>query len=70
MELNTTLFNLAQALIDEGDEVIIPSPYWVTYPELVVYSGGVPVFIETDESTGFKITAKQLKEKITPKTKI
>lgn len=65
-----SLFNLAQALIDEGDEVIIPSPYWVTYPELVVYSGGVPVFIETDESTEFKITAKQLKEKITPKTKI
>src|SRR5574344_1071968 len=65
-----SLFNLAQALMDEGDEVIIPSPYWVTYPELVVYSGGVPVFIETDESTEFKITAKQLKEKITPKTKI
>ncbi|HJE03475.1 Aspartate aminotransferase [Aliarcobacter thereius] len=65
-----SLFNLTQALIDEGDEVIIPSPYWVTYPELVIYSGGVPVFIETDESCEFKISAKQLKDAITPKTKI
>jgi len=65
-----SLFNLAQALIDDGDEVIIPSPYWVTYPELVVYSGGVPVFIETDETTEFKITPEQLKKVITKKTKI
>ena len=65
-----SLFNLAQALIDDGDEVIIPSPYWVTYPELVVYSGGVPVFLETNESSDFKITATQLKDAITPKTKI
>ncbi|OCL82126.1 pyridoxal phosphate-dependent aminotransferase [Arcobacter porcinus] len=65
-----SLFNLTQALIDEGDEVIIPSPYWVTYPELVIYSGGVPVFLETDESCEFKISAKQLKDAITPKTKI
>ncbi|MFY4845305.1 pyridoxal phosphate-dependent aminotransferase, partial [Aliarcobacter butzleri] len=49
---------------------IIPSPYWVTYPEQVKYSGGVPVFIETDESTNFKITPEQLKKAITPKTKI
>lgn len=65
-----SLFNLCQALIDDGDEVIIPSPYWVTYPELVIYSGGKPIFIETDESTEFKITADQLKAAITPKTKI
>lgn len=65
-----SLFNLCQVLIDEGDEVIIPSPYWVTYPELVIYSGGKPVFIETDETTDFKITAKQLKDAITEKTKI
>ena len=64
-----SLFNLCQALIDEGDEVIIPSPYWVTYPELVIYSGGTPVFIETSEDTEFKITPQQLKEAITPKTK-
>ncbi|WP_418185399.1 pyridoxal phosphate-dependent aminotransferase [Aliarcobacter vitoriensis] len=65
-----SLFNLCQALIDDGDEVIIPSPYWVTYPELVIYSGGKPIFIETDETTEFKITAKQLKDAITSKTKI
>ena len=65
-----SLFNLFQVLIDSGDEVVIPAPYWVTYPEQVAYSGGVSVIIDTDESTGFKITAKQLKEAITPKTKI
>ena len=65
-----SLFNLIQALIDEGDEVIIPAPYWVTYPEQVEYSGGVSVIIETDDTTGFKITPEQLKAAITPKTKI
>ncbi|MGM0622944.1 MAG: pyridoxal phosphate-dependent aminotransferase [Campylobacterota bacterium] len=65
-----TLFNIFQALLDEGDEVIIPAPYWVTYPELVKYSQGVPVVINTDDSSGFKITAQQLKDAITPKTKI
>ena len=65
-----SLFNLLQALIDEGDEVIIPAPYWVTYPEQVVYSGGVSVVIDTDDTNGFKITPEQLKSAITPKTKI
>lgn len=65
-----SLFNLFQVLIDEEDEVIIPSPYWVTYPELVKYSGGKPVIIETTEESGFKITPKQLKDTITPKTKM
>lgn len=65
-----SLFNIFQAIIDEGDEVIIPSPYWVTYPEIIKYSGGTPVYIETDESTGFKITPAQLKAAITPKTKV
>lgn len=65
-----SLFNLFQAVINPGDEVIIPSPYWVTYPELVVYSEGTPVIIETDEKSGFKITAEQLKNAITPKTKM
>ena len=65
-----SLFNLFQALIDEGDEVIIPAPYWVTYPELVKYASGVPVIIDTDDSSGFKITASQLKSAITPKTKV
>ncbi len=65
-----SLFNLFQALIEDGAEVIIPSPYWVTYPELVTYSGGKSVFIQTEDVDGFKITPKQLKEAITPKTKI
>lgn len=64
-----SLFNVFQALIDKGDEVIIPSPYWVTYPELVTYSGGSNVFIETNEQNGFKITASSLRQAITSKTK-
>ncbi|MEN8717037.1 MAG: pyridoxal phosphate-dependent aminotransferase [Sulfurovum sp.] len=65
-----SLFNLFQVLIQEGDEVIIPAPYWVTYPEQVKFSGGKPVIIETDDTSSFKITAEQLKNAITPKTKI
>jgi len=65
-----SLFNLFQALIEDGDEVIIPAPYWVTYPEQVIYSGGVPVIIETNDMNNFKITADQLRDAITPKTKI
>ncbi len=65
-----SLFNLFQTILDEGDEVIVPAPYWVTYPELVKYSGATPIFIQTDESTGFKITADQLEKAITPKTKM
>jgi aspartate aminotransferase len=65
-----SLFNLFQVLVENGDEVIIPAPYWVTYPEQVKFSDGVPVFIDTDDSTEFKITPEQLKAAITPKTKI
>ncbi len=65
-----SLFNLFEAVIDEGDEVIIPAPYWVTYPELVEYCGGKPVIIQTDDISGFKITAEQLQDAITPKTKM
>ncbi len=65
-----SLFNLFQTTIQEGDEVIIPAPYWVTYPELVKYCGGSVVEIETDDKSGFKITAEQLKSAITPKTKM
>lgn len=64
-----TLYNISQALIQEGDEVIIPGPYWVSYPDQVVLAGGTPVFIMTDESTGFKITPAQLEKAITSKTK-
>jgi len=65
-----SLFNIFQAGICEGDEVIIPAPYWVTYPEQVKYSGGTVVEIMTDDSTGFKITPQQLKQAITPKSKM
>jgi len=65
-----SLFNLFAAVIDEGDEVIIPAPYWVTYPELARLNGGVVVEPKTDESTGFKLTAEELKTLITPKTKM
>jgi aspartate aminotransferase len=65
-----SLFNLFQAVINEGDEVIIPAPYWVTYPELVKYAGGIPVILYTDEKSGFKITDDELKAAITPKTKM
>ena len=65
-----SLFNLMQATIEEGDEVIIPAPFWVTYPELVLYSGGVPVEIQTNDESAFKITPEQLQAAITPKTKM
>jgi len=65
-----SLFNLFQTTIQTGDEVIIPAPYWVTYPELVKYSGGTVVEIATDDNSGFKITPEQLKNAITPKSKM
>jgi aspartate aminotransferase len=64
-----SLFNIFQAAVEKGDEVIIPAPFWVTYPEQVQYSEGTPVEILTDDSTGFKITPEQLKAAITEKTK-
>jgi aspartate aminotransferase len=64
-----SLFNIFSAIIDSGDEVIIPMPYWVTYPEVVKYCGGNVVEILTTEQTGFKITPEQLKSAITDKTK-
>jgi aspartate aminotransferase len=65
-----SLFNLFSATIDKGDEVIIPSPYWVTYPELVNYCGGTVVEIQTDDKSAFKITPEQLKNALTPNTKM
>lgn len=64
-----SLFNIFQASLNEGDEVIIPAPYWVTYPEQVKYSGGTVVEIMTDDSTDFKITPEQLQKAITKKSK-
>lgn len=65
-----SLYNLFACTIQAGDEVIIPAPYWVTYPELVMYCGGTVVEIETNDASGFKITPEQLKKAITPKTKM
>ncbi|MBW6488874.1 pyridoxal phosphate-dependent aminotransferase [Sulfurimonas sp.] len=65
-----SLFNLFAATIQKGDEVIIPSPYWVTYPELVLYYGGTVVEIETNDDNAFKITPQQLQDALTPKTKM
>ena len=65
-----SLFNLFQALVQEGDEVIIPAPYWVTYPELAKYSGASVVEIDTTPEANYKITPKQLKEAITNRTKL
>ncbi|MDD2789287.1 MAG: pyridoxal phosphate-dependent aminotransferase [Sulfurimonas sp.] len=65
-----SLFNLFAATIQKGDEVIIPAPYWVTYPELVLYCGGTVVEIHTSDESAFKITPKQLQDAITPKTKM
>jgi aspartate aminotransferase len=64
------IFNLMQALIGAGDEVIIPVPYWVTYKDVVNYAGGKCVFVETDEATGFTFTADMIAPHITDKTKL
>jgi aspartate aminotransferase len=64
-----SLYNISQALIQEGDEVIIPAPYWVSYPDQVVLAGGTPVFIRTQEESAFKITPQQLEKAITPRTR-
>ena len=65
-----SLFNLFQATLNVGDEVIIPAPYWVTYPELVIYSQATPIIVNTKETNGFKMTPQELKESITPQTKM
>jgi len=64
-----SFYNLAQALFDQGDEVIIPAPYWVSYPPMVSLAGAAPVIIGTCEEDDFKITPEGLKRAITPKTK-
>ncbi|MPT49138.1 MAG: pyridoxal phosphate-dependent aminotransferase [Sphingobium sp.] len=64
-----TLFNALLATVEDGDEVIIPAPYWVSYPDIVNFAGGTPVFVEGPASQGYKITPAQLEAAITPKTK-
>ncbi len=63
-------YNLAQALLNPGDEVIIPAPYWVSYPDMVLLADGVPVIIETTQAQRFKITPEQLRAAITDKTRL
>ena len=64
------LYNIAQVLLDPGDEVILPCPYWVSYSDIVKLAEGVPVEVQTSISTDFKMTAAQLEAAITPKTKM
>ena len=64
-----TLYNLAQVLFEEGDEVLIPAPYWVSYVDIVLLSGATPVVIQTDAAKGFKLQPAQLAEAINSRTK-
>lgn len=65
-----SLFNIAQVMINDDDEVILPAPYWVSYYEIVKMAGGIPVEVPTSVDTDFKITPEQLQAAITPKTKM
>ena len=62
--------NAFSVLCDPGDEVLVPGPYWTTYPESIALAGGVPVIVPTDESTGFRATVAQLEAALTPRTKV
>lgn len=64
------IYNVLQVLLNEGDEVLIPTPYWVSYPDQVLLADGKPVFLTTDEKNGFKTTPQQLEKSITPKTRL
>ena len=64
------VFTAFAALCDPGDEVIVPAPYWTTYPEAITLAGGVPVVIDTSEETGFRVTIEQLEKALTPRTKV
>jgi aspartate aminotransferase len=64
-----TLFNALVATVEPGDEVIIPAPYWVSYPDIVAFAGGAPVFVEGPAAQGYKITPAQLEAAITPATR-
>lgn len=64
-----TLYNIAEALFEEGDEVIIPSPFWVSYPDQILLNDATPVFLETKETEGYVVRRQALEAKITPRTK-
>ena len=63
-------YNLCQALLNDGDESVIPAPYWVSYPDMVLLAGGVPVIIPTTAATRFKVTPEQLERAMTPRTRL
>ena len=65
-----SLYNLVQAVIDAGDEAIVPAPYWVSYTDIVLLAGGVPVVVETEAASGFKMSPEQLEAAITPRTRL
>ena len=65
-----SIFNVVSVLIQKGDEVIIPSPYWVSFPDIVKYAGGTPVFVETHAQDGFTVRAAAIEKAVTPKTKL
>lgn len=64
-----SLYNIAEALFDPGDEIVIPAPYWVSYPDQVLLNDAVPVIVETTEQEGFKLSAEKLEKALTKKTK-
>jgi aspartate aminotransferase len=64
------IFNLTQALVNPGDEVVIPAPYWVTYKDVVNYAGGKCVFVDSDEQQGFTVTAAMIEKHLTPRTRM
>lgn len=63
------LYNLFQAILDEGDEVIIPAPYWVSYPDMVLLSGGLPRIVQTKRENGYRITPEELRAALSPRTR-
>ena len=65
-----SLYNILQAVVNPGDEVLIPAPYWVSYSDMALLAGGIPRLIPTDESTGFRIKPEQLLAALTPKTRV
>ena len=63
------LFNAMEVLVDHGDEVVLPVPYWVSYKDIIQYAGGVPVYVETSEGENFRVTAAMIEQAMTPRTK-
>ena len=64
------IYNALMATLDPGDEVVIPAPYWVSYPDMVLLAGGTPVFVPCPDQTGFKLRPEDLEEAITPRTQM